>query len=205
MRCSVLLQFYFTQNLSHRYAWHKMRPIVTDVPWSVCLSVALSLSSSQKTAQAIEMPFGVWTRGDPWNHALLGTRISPERCGLRGSLGCIDSTAASHLWCGNFTGYQSGKGSDLRQQFWSSSASMDWLQNMSEYCKSTTGRSHLRPANACLLSLFRAHGQPTVTGVLLSVDQSRGTVYLWHCVQVTSRRRLSEDIWRHFCLTVMTI
>ena len=34
----------------------------------------------------------------------------------------------------------------------------------------------------------------TVTGVLLSVDQSRGTVYLWHCDQVTSRRRLSEDI-----------
>ena len=33
-----------------------------------------------------------------------------------------------------------------------------------------------------------------VTGVLLSVDQSRGTVYLWHCDQVTSRRRLSEDI-----------
>ena len=37
--------------------------------------------------------------------------------------------------------------------------------------------------------LFRAHGQPTATGVLLSVDQSRGTVYLWHCDQVTSRRR----------------
>ena len=40
---------------------------------------------------------------------------------------------------------------------------------------------------------------------LLSVDHSRGTVYLWHCVQVTSRRRLSEDILRHFCLTVLTI
>ena len=34
----------------------------------------------------------------------------------------------------------------------------------------------------------------TATGVLLSVDQSRGTVYLWHYVQVTSRRRLSEYI-----------
>jgi len=32
-------------------------------------------------------------------------------------------------------------------------------------------------------------------GVLLSVDQSRRTVYLRHCIQVTSsRRRLSEDI-----------
>jgi len=29
---------------------------------------------------------------------------------------------------------------------------------------------------------------------LLSVDQWHGTVHLWHCVQVTSRRRLSEDI-----------
>ena len=50
-----------------------------------------------------------------------------------------------------------------------------------------------------------AHGQPTATGVLLSVDQSLGTVYLWHCIQVTSRRRLSEDSWRRFCLTVLTI
>jgi len=60
-----------------------------------------------------------------------------------------------------------------------------------------------QPTRAC--SLFRAQGQPTVTGVLLSVDQSRGTVYLWHCVQVRSRRRLSEDSWRHFCLAFLTI
>jgi len=31
-------------------------------------------------------------------------------------------------------GYQSGKGSSLRQPFWCSSASMDWLQNI---CPST--------------------------------------------------------------------
>jgi len=49
-----------------------------------------------------------------------------------------------------------------------------------------------QPTRACCL--FRAQGQPMVTGVLLLVDQSRGTVYLWHCDQVTSRRRLSEDI-----------
>ena len=30
-------------------------------------------------------------------------------------------------------------------------------------------------------------------------------IYLWHCDQVTSRRRLSEDSWRHFCLTVLKI
>ena len=49
----------------------------------------------------------------------------------------------------------------------------------------------MRPIAA---TTVRAQGQPMVTGVLLSVDQSRGTVYLWHCDQVTSRRRLSEDI-----------
>ena len=43
-----------------------------------------------------------------------------------------------------------------------------------------------------------------VTGVLLSVDQSRGTVYPWYCVQVTSRRRVSV-FRRHFCLTLLTI
>ena len=60
-----------------------------------------------------------------------------------------------------------------------------------------------QPTRACCL--FCTEGQPMVTGVLLSVDQSRGTVYLWHCVQVTSRRRLSEDTWRHFCFTLLTI
>ena len=114
-------------------------------------------------------------------------------------------TGARKLWCGNFTGYQSGKGSGLRQPFWSSSASMDWLQNICLSTASWRPAVHIcdQPTRACCL--FRVHGQPTATGVLLSVDQSRGTVYLWHCDQVTSRRRLSEDIWRHFCVTGLTI
>ena len=109
------------------------------------------------------------------------------------------------LWCENFTGYESGKGSGLRQPFWCSSASMDWLQNICPSTASWRPAVHIcdQPMRACCL--FRAQGQPTATGVLLSVDHSRGTVYLWHCVQVTSRRRLSEDIRRHFCLTVLTI
>ena len=66
---------------------------------------------------------------------------------------------------------------------------------LSRYCKLTIGRSHLRSANACpcLLSVPRTRTTYTATGVLLSVDQSRGTVYLWQCDQVTSRKRLSED------------
>jgi len=49
-----------------------------------------------------------------------------------------------------------------------------------------------QPTRACCL--FHGHKQPMVTGVLPSVeDQPRGTVYLWHCGQVTLRRP-SEDI-----------
>jgi len=57
----------------------------------------------------------------------------------------------------------------------------------------TTGRalSGQRVPAVCSTHTDR---QPTATGVLLSVDQLRATVYPWHCVQVTSRRRLSEDI-----------
>jgi len=43
-----------------------MRLIVTDrVAWSVGLSV--TLVSPAKTAEPIEMPFGLWTRVDPGN------------------------------------------------------------------------------------------------------------------------------------------
>ena len=45
-----------------------MRPIVTDgVAWSVCSSIGLSVSvvSPAKTAEPIEMPFGIWTRVGP--------------------------------------------------------------------------------------------------------------------------------------------
>ena len=130
---------------------------------------------------------------DRWGTLLLAWSLEPE------------NSTASHLWCGNFTGYQYGKGSDLRQPFWSSSAFMDWLQNICLSTASWRPAVHIcdQPTRACCP--FRVHGQLTATGVLLSVDQSRGTVYVWHCVLVTSRRRLSEDIWRHFCLTVLTI
>ena len=51
-----------------------MRPIVTDrVAWSVGLSV--TLVSPAKTAEPIEMPFGLWARMSPRNHVLDG---SPE-------------------------------------------------------------------------------------------------------------------------------
>jgi len=55
-----------------------MQPIVTDrVAWPVGLSVGLSVCHTSelqlnpaKTAEPIEMPFGMRTRVDPGNHVL---------------------------------------------------------------------------------------------------------------------------------------
>ena len=52
-----------------------MRPTVTDrVAWSVCQSVGLSVGvtpvSPAKTAEPIEMPFGLRTQVGPGNHVL---------------------------------------------------------------------------------------------------------------------------------------
>jgi len=65
-----------------------MRPIVTDrVAWSVGLSVIAV--SPAKTAEPIEMPFGIWTRVDPRKHELgggahwrnLANTTEPSMCG----------------------------------------------------------------------------------------------------------------------------
>ena len=59
----------------------------------------------------------------------------------------------------------------------------------------TTGRSHLRSANACPAAVCFAHTdniQRHVVCRLPLVDQSRGTVYLWYCDQVTSHE---EETW----------
>ena len=49
-----------------------MRSIVTDrVAWSVGRSVTL-VKPEKKTAEPIEMPFGLRTRVDPVNHVLDG-------------------------------------------------------------------------------------------------------------------------------------
>ena len=61
---------------SHRYAQHKMRPIVTDVPCCVCLLVATV--SCAIAAEPIEMPLGVWSRVSPRDHALGGGARIPQ-------------------------------------------------------------------------------------------------------------------------------
>jgi len=48
---------------------------------------------------------------------------------------------------------------------------------LSDYCKSTTDNTCDQPTQVYFQ--FHEHGQPMVTGALLSADQSCGTVYLW--------------------------
>jgi len=52
-----------------------MRPILTDrVAWSLCRSVSRSVTvlNPAKTAEPIEMSFGLWARVSSGNHALNG-------------------------------------------------------------------------------------------------------------------------------------
>jgi len=47
-----------------------VRPIATDVVWSVCMCLLVTTVSCAKTAEPVEMPFGVWTRVGRRNHVL---------------------------------------------------------------------------------------------------------------------------------------
>jgi len=54
------------------YPEYKHAAIVTDVPWSVCISVCLLdiFVSCPRMDELIEMPFGLWTHMHPVNHVL---------------------------------------------------------------------------------------------------------------------------------------
>ena len=62
-----------------------MRPIVTDVPWSVCVSVLHNRVSPTKTDEPIEMPFAAgfgWAQAlNVGSHHILGG--SPDPLGKR--------------------------------------------------------------------------------------------------------------------------
>jgi len=49
------------------HCWQKMRPVVTDVRGVLCPTTSVSCA---KTAELIEMPFGVWARVGPENRVL---------------------------------------------------------------------------------------------------------------------------------------
>ena len=81
------------------YAQHKIRPVVTVVAWSVCLSVCRSiclpvcrlgtLVSPAKTAEPIEVPLGVLTWLGSTNDVLAGVADLPrEEVHLRALPGC---------------------------------------------------------------------------------------------------------------------
>ena len=58
-----------------------MRPIVTDrVVWSVSLSV--TVVSPAKTAEPIDMPFGLEDSVRPRNHVLDEVQIAPYECAV---------------------------------------------------------------------------------------------------------------------------
>ena len=71
--------------MPHLYVWHKMRPIVTNVGWSVCLLV--TRVSHAESAELIEMLFRIWNHGGPHNHLLDRGPDPPQGRGERGILG----------------------------------------------------------------------------------------------------------------------
>jgi len=76
----------FTPHRSTTYAY--MRPIVIDrVGWSVGLSV--TLVSPAKTAEAIELPFGLRAQVGPRNHVLHGVQIPIGRGNFEGETGKV--------------------------------------------------------------------------------------------------------------------
>ena len=54
-----------------------MRPINTDIPWSVCLCLLVTTVSCVKTDGKIEMPFGICNWVDPKSHILDRDQDSP--------------------------------------------------------------------------------------------------------------------------------
>jgi len=72
-----------------------MRPIATDV---VCLSVCLSVTTSSpaKTAEPIEMPFGMQTGVGPKNYVVDGVQIPTRRGAFEGDDVGIFQHAVEH-------------------------------------------------------------------------------------------------------------
>jgi len=100
----------------HLYAWHKMRPIVTDVPWSVsvclCLCVKANLhrdARHDKTVSSVSRPlrrceldsrqlktvadkkFEVWTRSEQSSNSRRHTRHDTDRTVLSRLVGGVNS------------------------------------------------------------------------------------------------------------------
>ena len=73
---------------SRRCAKHTMRPIATDVAWSAHVCLSVTNVGHTKTAEPIEMLFGVWTLLRPPNHVLVGSPDRPSNEAVFGGGGC---------------------------------------------------------------------------------------------------------------------
>jgi len=75
----IVLHYHFAASLYK----HRTRPTVTDVPWSVCVCLCVSVCllvttvSPTKTDEPIEMPFRVLTPVGLRNQVLGWTRVPP--------------------------------------------------------------------------------------------------------------------------------
>jgi len=69
-----------------------MRTIVTDLASSVGLPITISIRA--KTAEPIEINFGLWTRVGPGNHALDGKSRSPWKGAGKGNTVMCSGDAA---------------------------------------------------------------------------------------------------------------
>jgi len=83
-------QLYDCTTRLHHQAKHNMRPTITDVLWSVCVSIGRDCEASRaETAEPTEMKFGLWACGKEARSHVLGV------------LYCI---ASSRKGRGNFCG-----------------------------------------------------------------------------------------------------
>jgi len=77
-----------------------MQLIVTDrVAWSVCLSV--TLLSTAKTAELIEVPLGLRTQVGPWNHVLDGGPDTPSEGAILAEESIESIGTFQHELCNN--------------------------------------------------------------------------------------------------------
>jgi len=61
--------------------------VEVDVCLSLSQSVSLMIASPAKTAEPIEMPFGVWTRVGPKKHVLDGVQVPHAKGKFEGKMG----------------------------------------------------------------------------------------------------------------------
>ena len=120
----VLGQWAAAENMKHSVSF-------ADSQLLQCLTFLAGCTVASSSTKVV----GCWISCSHSRMLLLAWSLEPE------------NSTASHLWCGNFTGYQSV----LVLKCLHGLAA----EYLSEYCKMTTGRSHLRSANACMLSVPR--------------------------------------------------